>query len=77
MDNIIKQLGCKVMYQAVKEFANGNKTQRKKIINELRSEWMCEFTNDQSIIIAEQLELHPDEITARILKQEMEEEENA
>ena len=73
MDNIIKQLGCKVMYQAVKDFANGNETKRKEIINDLRSKWMCNFTNDMSIIVAEQLELHPDEITARILKQETEE----
>lgn len=73
MDNIIKQLGCKVMYQAVKDFANGNSKKRKEIIDDLRSKWMCDFTNDQSIIVAEQLELHADEITARILKEEMEE----
>lgn len=64
----IKQLAAAVELQAVKDYFRKRTTpeKRKIILKDLRSAWMQEFTNGNSLIIAEQLEFHPDEIKARI-----------
>ena len=71
----IRQLAASVMLQAVKDYFDETYPQKKRKIipKELRSRWMQEFTNGISLVVAEQLELHPEEIRARILKCESEE----
>ena len=71
----IRQLAAAVMLQAVKDYFDETYSQkkRKRIPQELRSRWMQDFTNGFSLIVVEQLELHPEEIRARILKCESEE----
>lgn len=67
-DSCIRNLACAVMLQAVRDFckAHENSKKRDTILKELRSDWMELFTNGTSIIVAEQLELHPDEIAERL-----------
>ena len=71
----IRQLAAAVMLQAVKDYFDETYSQkkRKRIPQELRSRWMQDLTNGFSLIVVEQLELHPEEIRARILKCESEE----
>ena len=76
MDYAVRQLACAVVLQAARDFARGTEEQRQQIIQDLRSPWMQDFTSNTSCVVASQLENHPQEIIARLLKQEMEEEEN-
>lgn len=76
-DFAIRQLAAAVTLQAVKDFCNGSDKKKVKILKDLHSRWMQDFTNGHSLIVAEQLELHPDEIRARVCKYESEELNNA
>ena len=63
----IKQLAAAVMLQAAKDYINATKDKKKKeILRDLKSGWMQTLSNGQSLIIAEQLEKHPEEIKRRI-----------
>jgi hypothetical protein len=79
LNECIRQLAAAVELQAVKDFFDETYPQKKRerIPRELRSSWMQNLTNGFSIVVAEQLELHPEEIRARILKCESEETANA
>lgn len=79
-DHAIRQLACAIILQAVKdyfiktEYKTVKKTEemfdkkRKEIIKDLRSAYMDMLSNGQSVIVAEQLEKHPEEIAARLHK---------
>ena len=69
-ENAMRQLACAVMLQAVKDYFGKKSTpkRRTQILKDLRSAWMRDFTDGTSLNIAEQLELHPDEIKSRIRK---------
>lgn len=71
----IRQLAAAVMLQAVEDYFSKKATPKKRqiILKDLRSRWMQDFTNGISLIVVEQLELHPDEIRARVCKCESEE----
>ena len=60
----VRELTCAITMQAVKDYFNPKTTPEKQkvILKELRSKWMDFITNGTSIIVAEQLELHPEEI---------------
>lgn len=60
-----RQLAMAVTLQAAREYCN---TKRDSILKELRSTWMDIITDGTSVIVAEQLELHPEEIRARLRK---------
>lgn len=64
----IKDLTSAITLQAVRDyFAKGvTSEERQKILYELRSTWMRFITNGNSVIVAEQLELHPEEIAERL-----------
>ena len=62
----IRQLAAAVMLQAVKDYVEATKGGKIMILHDLRSGWMQTLSNGQSLIIAEQLEKHPDEIKRRI-----------
>ena len=83
-DYAIRQLASAIILQAVrdyfikKEYKTVKKTEemfdkkRKEIIKDLRSAYMDMLSNGQSVIVAEQLEKHPEEIAVRLHKYEEE-----
>lgn len=67
-DANIKSLTSAILLQAVKDYFSP-KTKPKaqaQILKDLRSSHMDFLTDGQSVIIAEQLELHPKEIAERL-----------
>lgn len=63
-----KNLLAAIMLQAAKDYVDGTEAEKKQILRDLRSKYMRSLTDDQSAIIAEQLELHPTEIAERLNK---------
>ena len=65
----IRQLACATILQAVKDYFSEETSTRQqaKILKDLRSNWMNEFSNGTSVIIAGELERNPDEIKQRVL----------
>ena len=63
-----KELGYAVAHQAVKDYFVVNKDMKKKILKDLRSDWMYFITNGMSRTIAEKLEKNPREILRRLTK---------
>lgn len=71
--NEYKNLVAAIMLQAAKDYVDGTKAEQKQILRDLRSKYMTTLTDGQSAIIAEQLELHPNEIRQRLRKETEEE----
>ena len=70
-----EQLGYAIAYQATKDFFRTKSEKTKaKILKDLKSPYMDLLTNGLSAILAEKLETNPDEVKARIKRQEKEEE---
>ena len=65
-DFAIRNLAAAITLQAVKDFISGTPAQRRTILKDLRSARMDFITSGQSVVVAEQLELHPDEILDRL-----------
>ena len=65
-----RNLACAITMQAVKDYFHSTASGKAQILEELRSKYMEFITNGTSVIVAEQLELHPKEIRARMLKEE-------
>lgn len=63
-----RNLACAITMQAVKDFfaTGATSKKQKEILKELRSKWMDFITNGTSVMVAEQLELHPQEIAERL-----------
>lgn len=68
-----RQLGFAVAIRAVKDYFQGGEGHKKVILREFRSQWLDLLTNGMGEQIAEQLELHPEEIKARLGKDDEEE----
>jgi hypothetical protein len=68
MEQELKNLTCAIVMQAVKDYFsyNGKPNKQREVLNDLRSKYMDFITNGMSVIVAEQLELHPNEIAARL-----------
>lgn len=69
-----RQLGFAVAARAVKDYFQGGEGHKKVILRDLRSDWLMLLTDGASESFADQLELHPKEIQARLKKVEEEEE---
>lgn len=65
-----RQLGAAIGLQAVKDYAVETPAMQKKIIKDLRSEYMELITQGASVFLAEKLETDPDEIIDRVRKME-------
>lgn len=65
-DVAIRNLAAAITLQAVKDFVSGTPKQQKAILKDLRSSRMNFITSGMSTVVAEQLELHPDEIAERL-----------
>lgn len=65
-DANIRNLACAIIMQAVKDFLDGTDKQRNAVLKDLRSPYMDMLSNGISAVVAEQLELHPEEIAARM-----------
>ena len=66
-----RQLVASIMLQATRDYCrSGSESRRNAIVKDLRSPHMDFASNGMSIMVADQLEAHPDEIRARINKEE-------
>ena len=65
-DANIRNLACAIIMQAVRDFLDGTDKQRKAILKDLRSSYMDLLSNGTSVVVAEQLEKHPEEIAERM-----------
>jgi hypothetical protein len=74
MDEILNNIGCKVILQAVKDYFRKPKSQ-KAILKDLRSTWMDWLTGGKSLWYADQLEHHPETIRENLRKIEAAEED--
>ena len=72
METAIRNLGSAIILQAVKDYFGPKATPetRETILKDLRSSRLKFITNDMSEIVAEQLELHPEEIAERLRRNE-------
>ena len=62
-----RALVASILLQATKDYCEtDNKVEKAKIIRDLRSQYMRDISDDQSVIIAEQLLKHSDEIAERL-----------
>lgn len=66
LEEAYKGLLAAIMLQAAKDYVFGTENERPQVLRDLRSRHMCSLTDDQSAIIAEQLEKHPKEIAERL-----------
>ncbi|MEE1084944.1 MAG: hypothetical protein UH850_14555 [Paludibacteraceae bacterium] len=57
-----------IMLQATKDYVYGTEDQQKQVLRDLRSDYMTALSDDQSAIIAEQLERNPQAIKERLRK---------
>lgn len=65
----IRNLACAITMQAIEDFCHTTKPEKRKaILKDLRSPYMDFITNGTSTIVAEQLELHPEDIAKRLRK---------
>lgn len=68
-DADIRNLACAIVLQAAKDFFNTTSpTKKTAILKDLRSSYMDFISNGTSVIVAEKLEKHPEEIAARLRK---------
>jgi broad-specificity NMP kinase len=65
-DADVKNLASAITLQAVKDYFQSAEKGKKTILKDLRSPWMIMLTNDASVVVAEQLEKHPEEIRERL-----------
>lgn len=65
-DQNIRNLACAIIMQAVKDYFQSASSQKAAILEDLRSPYMDMLSNGTSVLVAEQLELHPEEIKARL-----------
>ena len=65
----VRSLGAAVLLQAVRDYCDCTPKWQKAILKDLRSKWMDFLTEGKSIVVAEQLEKHPEEIAQRLKKE--------
>lgn len=63
-----RNLVCAIIMQAVRDYLRSASKKKALILKDLRSPYMDMISNGMSVIVAEQLELHPEEIRARLCK---------
>jgi hypothetical protein len=62
----IKNLAAAVILQATKDYFRATEEMQSVILNDLRGEWLVFLTDEMSVVVANQLELHPEEIKSRL-----------
>ena len=67
-DANIRQLACAILMQAVRDYFRSSAAKKAIILADLRSDYMDTITKGLSLTVAEQLELHPEEIRERLYK---------
>lgn len=72
-DTQARNLACAITLQAVRDYFSSSDAGKRAILKDLRSDYMNFITNGTSLAVADQLELHPDEIRERLQKQPREE----
>lgn len=61
--NNYQELGYSIAIQAAKDYLHSNSpNEKRRIIKDLKSEWMKFITNDISVLLAEKLKSVPDEV---------------
>lgn len=72
-DQNIKNLAAAIIMQAVKDYFNaeGVPAKQQAVLKDLRSAYMDFITSGMSPVVADHLEKHPDEIRARIKREEL------
>ena len=65
-DQSIRNLVAAITLQAVRDYFGSTTEGKKLILKDLRSSWMQMLTGGQSVVVAEQLEKHPEEIRERM-----------
>lgn len=72
MEENLKALACAVTAQAIKDYFDKetDKKEKKKIIKDLKSDWMDWFTNGLSPIAAKQIQENPRTICRKLRKVE-------
>lgn len=65
-DANIRNLACAILMQAAKDYLYTTPEKQAVILKDLRSPYMDLLTNGTSIAVADQLELHPEEIRERL-----------
>ena len=69
MQENYRQLCFAIIKQAVVDYFDRDRNwEKKKILKDLRSDWMDFLTDGMSVLIARQLELHPQEIKAKFVR---------
>lgn len=66
MEQNLRQLACAITLQAVKDFCAGTPANQRVILKELRSPYMDFITSGTSLVVADELEKHPEEIAERV-----------
>ena len=64
----IRNLACAIIMQAVRDYLRSASGKKELILKDLRSPYMDMLSNGMSVVVAEQLEKHPEEIRARLRK---------
>lgn len=64
----IRNLACAIIMQAVRDYLQSASNKKALILKDLRSPYMDMLSNGMSVVVAEQLEKHPEEIRARLRK---------
>ena len=67
-DRNIRELACAIIMQAVRDYFRSSTAKKAVIIKDLRSDYMDTITEGLSVVVAEQLEKHPEEIRERMQK---------
>ena len=67
-DHNIRNLACAIIMQAVRDYFRSSSSQKALILKDLRSSYMDMMSNGTSVVVAEQLEKHPEEIRTRLYK---------
>lgn len=67
-DANIRNLVCAIIMQAVRDYFHSSSGKKALILKDLRSSYMNLISNGTSVIVAEQLEKHPEEIRERLQK---------
>jgi hypothetical protein len=69
----IDNLASAVLLQAAKDYCFGSARERNNVIKDLNSQWMDFLTQGRAKVVAQELELHADEIKERLRRHSKEE----
>ena len=74
MNENYQQLGFAILKQAIKDYFTEPPKEKRKILKDLKGDWMDWLTNGLSVIAAKELKANPGSIRRKLRKCEEEEE---